>query len=136
MRSDAAQRSPEESADLAYTRGAALLEAGELDSSIEQLRVAARSPRRRFAAASLLARAYQTQQKTAEAIEWLGHAVDAPAATREERFDALLRLADLLERTGEPESALAACLELQADAGDYRDVAARIARLSGVRGGG
>jgi tetratricopeptide (TPR) repeat protein len=136
LRDEAAQRSPDESADQAYSRGAALLEAGEIESSIEQLRAAARSPRRRFAAASLLARAYQHQKKTAEAIEWLGHAVDAPAASREERFDALFRLADLLESVGEPESALAACLELQADAGDYRDVAVRIARLSRAGSGG
>jgi len=136
LRDEAAQRSPEDSADLAYSRGAALLEAGEIESSIEQLRAAARSPRRRFGAASLLAHAYQTQKKTTEAIEWLGHAVDAPAASREERFDALFRLADLLESAGEPESALAACLELQADAGDYRDVAVRIARLSRARSGG
>jgi tetratricopeptide (TPR) repeat protein len=135
LRDHAAHLPGDESAQMAYVRGAAMFEAGDLEPAIEQLRVAARSPRRRFAAASLLARIYQQQKRTGDAIEWLGHAVDAPGLSRAERFDALFRLADLLEASGEPESALAVYLELQADAGDFRDVSARITRLSQTSGG-
>jgi len=136
FRDDAEHRPADDPADVAYTRGVALVEAGDLESSIEPLRTAARSPRRRFAAASLLARVYQQKNSTAEAIEWLGHAVDAPATSAQERFETLFRLAELLEISGERDSALAVFLELQADAGEYRDIANRIARLSRTQGGG
>lgn len=133
---EAAQRSPDEAADLALARGRALVETGQFEQGIEQFRTAMRAPSRRFVSASLLAMAYQTQGRMSDAIEWLGHAVDAPGVTPLERFDTLYRLADLLEATGEPASALAVCLELQADAGDFRDVTARIARLSRAQAGG
>jgi hypothetical protein len=42
----------------------------------------------------------------------------------------LYDLADVLEMTGEHTRALAVCLELQADAGEYRDTADRVARLT------
>jgi len=61
---------------------------------------------------------------------------DAPATSAQERFETLFRLAELLEISGEPDSALAVFLELQADAGEYRDIANRIARLSRAQGGG
>ena len=79
---------------------------------------------------------HQQQNSLADAIEWLGHAVDAPETTAQERFETLFRLAELLELSGEPESALAVFLELQADAGEYRDITGRIARLSRTQGGG
>ena len=45
----------------------------------------------------------------------------------------LLELADLLESAGETARALAICLELQADAGSFADVAARVHRLVKVQ---
>ena len=45
-------------------------------------------------------------------------------------------LADALEREGETARALAICLELQAEAGDYEDVDQRIERLSKVQARG
>lgn len=135
LREQATHRSPDEAADLAYARGIALIETGQFEQGIEHLRTAMRAPSRRFAAASMLATAYQKQGRTADAVEWLGHAVDAPGVTPPERFDTLHRLADLLESTGETASALAVCLELQADAGDFRDVNARIVRLSRTQAG-
>jgi Tfp pilus assembly protein PilF len=107
-----------------------------VEAGIEQLRAAARSPRRRFAAASLLAHVYEEQKRTPEAIEWLGHAIDAPGIEPQPRYDAMIHLADLLERAGEEASALAVCLELQAEAGDYKDVSERTARLSRLQTGG
>lgn len=136
LREQATHRSPDDAAELAYARGIAHIETGHFEQGIEQLRTAMRAPKKRFAAASMLATAYQKQGRTADAIEWLGHAVDAPGVTPPERFDTLHRLADMLESTGEVASALAVCLELQADAGDFRDVAVRIARLSRAQAGG
>jgi hypothetical protein len=48
----------------------------------------------------------------------------------------LYDLADGLEAIGESARALAVCLELQADAGAYRDVAVRIDRLTRVQARG
>lgn len=113
-----------------FQRGRALFEAGDLEASIEPLRSAARDPGRRFAAASLLARVFHRQRREEDAIEWLGHAADAPVDDPADRHQVLLQLADVLERSGEGTRALGVCLELQADAGDFGDVVARIERLS------
>jgi hypothetical protein len=48
----------------------------------------------------------------------------------------LFELAEVLEAEGEIVRALAVCLELQADAGDYRDVATRVDRLAKVQARG
>lgn len=130
FREDAARSEALGSGELAFQRGKALFEAGALDASIESLRTAAREPARRFVAASLLGRVFQQQHRTADAIEWLGHAADAPVRDASDRHRVLLQLADLLEQSGEAARALGVCLELQADAGDYGDVTTRIARLS------
>ena len=42
-------------------------------------------------------------------------------------------LSEALEATGEVARALAICIELQAEAGNYRDVAARVSRLAKVQ---
>jgi hypothetical protein len=42
-------------------------------------------------------------------------------------------LADVLEKAGEYTRALAVCMELQADAGAYRDVADRVNRLTSMQ---
>ncbi len=113
-----------------FQRARALFDAGDLEASIEPLRSAARDPGRRFAAASLLARVFLHQRRPADAIEWLGHAADAPVDEPADRHRVLLQLADQLERSGEGTRALGVCLELQADAGDFGDLAERIARLT------
>ena len=135
LRDDVQHRPPAEAAELSYQRGKALYEAGAVADSVEPLRVAARLPALRHAAASLLARIFREQQQFDEAIEWLGHAADAPVRTDTERHAVLLQLADLLEVTGESTRALAVCLELQSEAGDYGDLRTRILRLS-TQGGG
>ena len=60
----------------------------------------------------------------------------APAPTPDEGHRLLFDLAEALEHVGETARALAICIELQADAGNYRDVAARIDRLAKVRARG
>ena len=92
-----------------------------------------RAPRLRFQTASLLARMHRDRKALPQAIEWFERAAEAPAPTPDEGHLLLYELADLLESTGETARALAICLELQADTGDYRDVSKRIDRLSKVQ---
>jgi hypothetical protein len=71
-----------------------------------------------------------------QAVEWFEKAAQAPAPTQEESYLLLFDLADALERQGEIARALAICLELQAEAGEYEDVDQRIERLSKVQARG
>ena len=57
-------------------------------------------------------------------------------ADAEEGRALLYDLGVVLDEAGETARALAVFLELQADAGDYRDVPARIDRLARVQSGG
>jgi hypothetical protein len=71
-----------------------------------------------------------------QALEWLERAAEAPAPTPDEGYQLLYELAEALEDSGETARALAICIELQAEAGDYRDVAARVDRLAKVQARG
>ena len=95
-----------------------------------------RSPRLRFQAATLLARIYRDRDAFPQAIEWFERAAEAPAPTANEAHLLLYELADALESSGEVARALAICLELQADAGEFKDVATRIDRLAKVQSRG
>jgi hypothetical protein len=64
------------------------------------------------------------------AVEWLERAAEAPPSTAHQAHRLLYELAQALEATGETARALAICIELQADAGDFRDVAARVDHLA------
>jgi len=70
-----------------------------------------------------------------EALEWLERASQATAPTSDESHQLLFELAEALEEAGEVARALAVCLELQAEAGSYRDVDTRIDRLIKVQAG-
>ena len=112
------------------------LEMGMADEAIAALTEAARVPTHRFEAASLLGRLYQKQNDLAHAAEWLERAAEAPAPSASEGRELLYDLGAILETFGETARALAVFLELQADAGEYRDVAARVERLARVQTGG
>ena len=112
------------------------LEIGMMDEAIASLQTAVRSPRQRFEAAAALGRVYQRRGEQAQAIDWLERAAEAPAPTPDEGRELLYDLGVLLDGAGETSRALAVFLELQADAGDYRDVPARIDRLARVQTGG
>jgi tetratricopeptide (TPR) repeat protein len=112
------------------------LEIGMLDEAIVSLQTAVRSPRQRFEAAAALGRVYNRRGELALAIEWLERAAEASAPSPEEGRALLYDLGVLLDGAGETSRALAVFLELQADAGDYRDVPARIDRLARVQTGG
>ena len=112
------------------------LEIGMHDEAVASLQTAVRSPRQRFEAAAALGRVYERRGEPALAIEWFERAAEAPPPTAEAGRELLYGLGTLLDGAGETSRALAVFLELQADAGDYRDVPARIDRLARVQTGG
>jgi tetratricopeptide (TPR) repeat protein len=112
------------------------LSMGMQDEAITALETASRVPLHRFEAAAMLGRLYLQRNDLTHAIEWLGRAAEAPAPGDEESRELLYDLGCSLETAGETARALAVFLELQVDAGDYRDVAARVDRLARVQTGG
>jgi tetratricopeptide (TPR) repeat protein len=112
------------------------LEMGMEDEALGALREAARAPAYRFEAGAMLGRLYQKRNELAQAAEWLERAAEAPAPTAVAGRELLYDLGAILETIGETARALAVFLELQAEAGEYRDVAARVERLARVQTGG
>ena len=135
-RNDRLQDGKSDAAETAFARGLALAQEGQLDESIAPLEAAARSPRLRFQAASRLARAHRSLGRAVEAIEWFERASEAPPPVPREGHELLYELADTLESVGEHARALAVYLELRADAGDFRDVSARVDRLVDIEARG
>ena len=122
-----------DAAEAELKKGLALRKAGKIDGAIAALQAASRAPKLRFQTASLLGRIYVERKALPQAIEWFERAAQAPAPTAADGHLLLYELADALEGVGEVARALAICLELQADAGDYRDVSTRVDRLSKVQ---
>ena len=112
------------------------LDMGMADEAIGALTTAARNPRHRFEAGAKLGRLYLKKNDLTHAIEWLERAAEAPAPGVNEARELLYDLGAILESSGETARALAVFLELQSDAGDYRDVPARVERLARVQAGG
>ena len=108
------------------------LEMGMPDEAIASLTNASKSPPFRFEAASRLGRIYAQRGDVTQAIEWFERAAEAPAPNVEEGRALLYNLGALVEQSGDTSRALAIFLELQSDAGDYRDVAGRVERLARV----
>ena len=119
-----------------YQLGIEHVRDGRICEGLRELQAAARVPLYRFAAASSLGRLYRQRGELQEAVEWLERAAEAPAPTHEEGYALLYELADTLEQVGESARALAVLIELEADAGDYRDVRARVDGLSRAQHGG
>jgi tetratricopeptide (TPR) repeat protein len=103
---------------------------GMIDDAVRELEQAAKSPRLRFDASALLARLLRDRGEVASAVEWFERGAEAPAPTPEAGRQLLYELGQALEESSETSRALAVYLELQADARDYRDVTARVDRLS------
>jgi tetratricopeptide (TPR) repeat protein len=136
LRYEAARRSALDAAEQEFRRGLALKAAGDIDACVAALESASKAPRLRFATASLLGRIFRERGQSAKAAEWYERAAQAPAPTPDAYHQLLFELAEVLEAEGEIVRALAICLELQADAGDYRDVATRVDRLAKVQARG
>ena len=112
------------------------LEMSMPDEAVEPLKEAFKTPQFRFEAAAMLGRLHQQRGDVPQAIEWLERAAGAPAPTRDEGHAVLYDLGALIEQSGDTARALALFLELQSDAGVYRDVAERVERLARVETGG
>ena len=135
FRSNASRPAVSSDAEEYLGLGKAYIESGMTKEAISALRAAARGPAQRFEAASLLGRLYHQQGDSPRALEWLERAAEAPAPDETEASALLYDLGSILESAGETSRALAVFMELQADAGNYRDVAARIQRLARVQTG-
>jgi tetratricopeptide (TPR) repeat protein len=136
LRDKATQRSATDVAEGEHRRAMVLREAGDIDGCMVALEAASRAPKLRFAAGSLLARLHVERGQIPQAIEWFEKAAQAPAPTPDESHELLYDLAAALESVGEVARSLAVSMELQADAGAYRDVAERIDRLAKVQARG
>ena len=135
MRTQSARRSGLDDAEKDYKRGLALRAAGDIDGCIQALEKASRAPKLRFGTSWLIARLYRDRGMLPEALEWLERASQATAPNADESHQLLFELAEGLEKVGENARALAVCMELQSDAGSYRDVDERIERLTKVQAG-
>jgi tetratricopeptide (TPR) repeat protein len=136
FREEVSRTSRDDEASQQFKLGLAFRDMGMAAEAMKALEAAARSPRLRFEAASLLGRLCNERGDGRQAVEWFERAAEAPAPSIEDGRRLLYDLADTLEAIGEGARALAVFLELQADAGDYRDVTRRVARLSREAGGG
>jgi tetratricopeptide (TPR) repeat protein len=116
-----------------YKLATTYAEMGMIDEAMNALEVAVRSARSRFDAAGMLARLHLQRGAPAEAIEWYERAAEAPAPNPEAGRALLYELATTLEAQGENARALAVFLELQSDAGDYRDLTKRLQHLTKVQ---
>ncbi len=97
---------------------------------IAELVAAADTPSLRFQAAVQLGRIFLRRGDLSLGIEWLERACGAIAPVRDHGLAARYDLADALERGGHPQRALEVWSDLEMDAGSYRDVSARMMRLS------
>ena len=131
-----APKAPADSAAEQLVLARTYLDMSMPDEALAPLKAACEAIRFRFEAASLLGRLYQQRGETLEAIEWLERAAEAPAPSEDEGHALLYDLGTLVEASGDTSRALAVFLELQSDAGTYRDVEERVERLARVETGG
>jgi len=129
MRQKAAHDASPETAEQHFKMAATYVEMGMHEEAMKALEVAARSPRHRFRAGAMLAKAYLDAGDQVHAIEWYERAVEAPAPSLMAHHALLYELASVLQANGEGARALAVLLELQAEAGEYRDVSSRLEQL-------
>jgi len=136
LRGEASKLAAGDGADEHLRRGMSLRQAGKIEESVQAFEMAARSPRHRFQAATLIGRTHRGRGRLPEALEWFERAAQVPAPSEDEGHMLMYELADVLESTGEVARALAICVELQANAPEFRDVAARVDRLNKVQAQG
>jgi tetratricopeptide (TPR) repeat protein len=135
MRTQSAKRSGLGDAEKEYKRGLSLRSSGDIDGAIEAFEKASRAPKLRFGTSRLIARLYRDRNDMPKVLEWLECAAQALPPTTDESHQLLFELAEVLEQVGETARALAVCMELQSEAGSYRDVDKKIDRLTKVQAG-
>jgi tetratricopeptide (TPR) repeat protein len=116
-----------------YKLAVAYHDMGMMDDAVSALEVAVRAPRFKFEAGLMLAHVYLKRGMPEQAIEWFERAAEAPAPSPDAGRALLYELADTLEAQGETARALAVFIELQSDAGEYRDLSVRLERLTKVQ---
>jgi tetratricopeptide (TPR) repeat protein len=126
VKHDASPETAEQHVKLAQT----YLEMGMQDEAIKAFEIAARSLRHRFRVGAALAKLYLDRGDQIHAIEWYERAAEAPSPDPESAHALLYDLATALEAQGETARALAVFMELQAEVGEYRDLAVRLEHLS------
>ena len=129
MRDEAAHDASPETAEQHFKLAGTYMQMGMQADAMKALKVAARSRRHRFRAGAMLAKAYLEAGDALLAIDWYGRAAEAPSPSPEALHSLLYDLASALEGQGESARALAVMLELQSEAGDYRDVSTRLEQL-------
>jgi tetratricopeptide (TPR) repeat protein len=129
MRDEATQDASPETAEQHFKLAATYVDMGMQEEAMKALEVAARSPRHRFRAGAMLAKSYLGNGDIVHAIEWYERAVEAPAPSPMAHHALLYELASALEAHGEGARALAVLLELQSEAGEYRDVSSKLEQL-------
>jgi tetratricopeptide (TPR) repeat protein len=133
MRASASRESQVQDAQARYAAAIDHANNGRLDEAIAGFETAARVPMMRFQAGTRLGRLHVARGELTRGVEWLERAVQAPPPTPDEGHAVMYELAEALEELGEHSRALAVLLELAADVGSYRDIDARIDRLSKVQ---
>jgi tetratricopeptide (TPR) repeat protein len=119
------------------TDGAALfelglqrLEAGQVEEALADLERASRVPALRFSAAARLGREYVGRGRVQTGIHWLERAAEMPPPSPEDGLAVLYDLAVALQENEEHTRALAVLMEIESEAGEYRDVRERIDGLA------
>jgi tetratricopeptide (TPR) repeat protein len=129
-KSDADRKKLEDLAAEQYRLALTYVEMSMPEDAIKALEIAARAPRQRFDAASMLGRLHLERNDREHAIQWFERASEAPAPTPDAGRALLYDLAQTLESAGDHARALAVYVELEAESGGYKDVAGQIQRLS------
>lgn len=129
MRDEAVHDASPETAEQHFKLAGTYVQMGMQADAMKALEVAARSPQHRFRAGAMLAKSYLDAGDPVRAIDWYGRAAEAPSPSPEALHALLYDLASALEGEGESARALAVLLELQSEAGEYRDVAVRLEQL-------
>lgn len=130
MRDEATHDSSPETAEQHFKLAGSYVQMGAPDDAIKALEIASRSPRHRFRAGAMLAKLYLDKGDRAHAVEWYERAAEAPSSDPNAHHALLYDLGTLLEAQGEIARALAVFMELQSDAGDYRDLPAKLEQLA------
>ena len=118
-----------------YELGLQRLEAGQVEDALADLERASRAPAFRFPAAARLGREYIGRGRVETGIHWLERASEMPPPSPEDGLAVLYDLAVALEENEEYTRAVAVLMEIESEAGEYRDVRQRIDGLTRQRKG-